>query len=219
MEFKDRLKETREALGLTQKQLASKIGITPSAIQSLESGRVKSTTYLVEIAEKLKIDPEWLKTGRAGVNIFDKSQVNVSLKALPMLTIDQVTPWIEHGILPENVRKAIMSAETIEISNKGFAIEVEGDAMVSTEEPSSSLFPGDTVIIDPAEKPTSGDFVLVQYEDKGLKIRRYVKDGTEEILEPLNSRYPLFSINSKMNILGVVVFKQKRLRFRREISE
>lgn len=212
MEFKDRLKEIRESRGLSQKALANMVGLTPSAIQSLESGRVKSTTYLIEIAEKLKVDPDWLKGGRTSINNFTKSMPELSLKALPLLTIHEVTPWVVQGILPSNVRRTIMSNETIEISNKGFALEVEGDAMISIEEPANSLFPGDTVVIDPEEKPTSGDFVLVKYENGGLKIRKYTKDGTEEILEPLNRRYPLALIEKDMDILGVVMFKQKRIR-------
>jgi transcriptional regulator with XRE-family HTH domain len=46
--------------GLTQSQLAEAVGVSQGAIQKLVSGKAKSTTKLVQIANVLGVRPEWL---------------------------------------------------------------------------------------------------------------------------------------------------------------
>lgn len=62
-DFATRLRETREARGLTQPQLAKLIGKGQSLIGNLEAGSRESSTYIPEIAHALGVDAYWLKTG------------------------------------------------------------------------------------------------------------------------------------------------------------
>ena len=62
-EFKDRLKESREALALTQAELASRLFKKQSFIGNLEAGSRKSSPLIAEIAHALGVDAYWLKTG------------------------------------------------------------------------------------------------------------------------------------------------------------
>jgi transcriptional regulator with XRE-family HTH domain len=58
--------------GLTQSQLAEAVGVSQGAIQKLVSGKAKSTTKLVQIANVLGVRPEWLSEGvGASVNQDD----------------------------------------------------------------------------------------------------------------------------------------------------
>src|SRR5450631_2809213 len=58
----DRVRERRTALGLSQPQLAKKVGgITYQAIQQLEAGG--GTKHLVGIARALGVTAEWLQDG------------------------------------------------------------------------------------------------------------------------------------------------------------
>lgn len=59
----ERLKEARNARGLTQKALGELIGISQAAIQKIETGKAVQTTKLVDIARALKVRPEWLGSG------------------------------------------------------------------------------------------------------------------------------------------------------------
>lgn len=62
-ELKDRLKQSREALGLTQAELAAKVGKKQSFIGNIEAGSRKSSPLIAEIAHALGVDAYWLKTG------------------------------------------------------------------------------------------------------------------------------------------------------------
>ncbi|EHK1061248.1 helix-turn-helix transcriptional regulator [Salmonella enterica] len=59
----ERLKEARNAQGLTQKALGELIGVSQAAIQKIETGKAVQTTKLVDIARALKVRPEWLGSG------------------------------------------------------------------------------------------------------------------------------------------------------------
>lgn len=64
MELKDRLKSARKAKGITQAQVAEHIkDLTQSAYSQLESGKSKSTTKAVELAQLFGVNINWLATG------------------------------------------------------------------------------------------------------------------------------------------------------------
>ncbi len=58
-----RLKIAMESSGCTQIKLAELVGVTQGAIQKLVSGKAKSTRNLLDIAEALKVNPQWLNSG------------------------------------------------------------------------------------------------------------------------------------------------------------
>lgn len=60
MELKDRVKAARQKAGLSQSELARRIGVKPQAIQAIESGRVRRTKYLLAIARATDVSPEYL---------------------------------------------------------------------------------------------------------------------------------------------------------------
>lgn len=60
----DRLRQAREAIQLTQPELARRAGVSTGTIGNLESGARKSPRELLAIAAALGVHPEWLKTGR-----------------------------------------------------------------------------------------------------------------------------------------------------------
>ena len=55
-----RVKLARKAAGLSQQQLAEKIGVTQPTIAELEKGDSKSSKYVVEIALACDVSPRWL---------------------------------------------------------------------------------------------------------------------------------------------------------------
>ncbi|MGV7078453.1 XRE family transcriptional regulator [Testudinibacter sp. P80/BLE/0925] len=58
-----RLQAARNNAGLTQVQLAEKVGISQNAIQKIESEQTKATRHILKIANALNVNPEWLETG------------------------------------------------------------------------------------------------------------------------------------------------------------
>ncbi|WP_080633813.1 helix-turn-helix domain-containing protein [Leptospira santarosai] len=62
----DRLREIFEKSGLTQKDFAISIGLTPAALTELFSGRVKtpSTETIKKLIEAYEVSPLWFIMGR-----------------------------------------------------------------------------------------------------------------------------------------------------------
>lgn len=62
MSTADRIKEARKAAGLTQKELASKLGVKHSAVSKYEQGRVVNLKRetIAKIAAVLNVKPSWL---------------------------------------------------------------------------------------------------------------------------------------------------------------
>lgn len=64
MELKDRLKQARKHRKMSQIRLSEATGLDQTTISNLETGKVLSTSKLVQIAHALKVDAHWLATGK-----------------------------------------------------------------------------------------------------------------------------------------------------------
>jgi phage repressor protein C with HTH and peptisase S24 domain len=58
------VRQRRREVGLSQPQLARRIGVSAQAIQQLEAGEVRRPRYLVELANALGVEPVSLHEGR-----------------------------------------------------------------------------------------------------------------------------------------------------------
>lgn len=64
MSIGHRIKEARSALGMSQAQLAKRVGVSQGTIGHIEAGRNDTSKHLVVIAAALGVRAEWLQTGR-----------------------------------------------------------------------------------------------------------------------------------------------------------
>ena len=104
-----RLKQSREALGISQAELAKKAGVSQSTIGNLESGSRKSPKYVLAIATALGVDPMWLQYGTGNqqpVVAPDNVLSYGSVYDWPFLSVSQ----IEWAQLPNDV-KALLDAQ------------------------------------------------------------------------------------------------------------
>lgn len=74
MKLSDRIKAARKHAGLTQKDLADRVGIAQTAISQLESGKTLRSSYLLQIAEACGVSPMWLATDMGGMLISKAQQ-------------------------------------------------------------------------------------------------------------------------------------------------
>lgn len=63
MGLKDRVKQRRELLGLSQKNIGDAVGVRQQTIQQIEDGKIKRSRHIEKIARVLKVTPEWLLFG------------------------------------------------------------------------------------------------------------------------------------------------------------
>lgn len=78
----DKIKFLREQLGLTQSDLAKKLGITRSSVNAWEMGiSVPSTQYVVELAGIFKVSTDYLLgvQNTASVSVEGLSETDVQL--------------------------------------------------------------------------------------------------------------------------------------------
>lgn len=69
----DRIKRSRVSTGLSQSELARRIGVKPQAIQAIEAGNVKKPRYIVNLAQALGVSAQYLENGNEnGVTSFTK---------------------------------------------------------------------------------------------------------------------------------------------------
>jgi len=77
MTLGERVKAARNKKGLTQGQLADKLGMSYHNIQNLESGRTKTCRFLEPLAEALGTTPNHLFAGSKENVITVEAEVNI----------------------------------------------------------------------------------------------------------------------------------------------
>jgi phage repressor protein C with HTH and peptisase S24 domain len=181
----DRVKERRRALGLSQPQLAKKVGgITYQAIQQLEAGG--GSRHLVSIARALGVTAEWLQDGM-GPAPSKPTQARAGaaekLKVLGMAECGADGWSLWNGDVIDLIDRP---AGLAGVPN-AYAVYVVGASM----EP--RYHPGEVVHIHPGRPIDIGAYVLVQRKPKAsgeaplAVIKRLAKrTGAKITLEQFN---------------------------------
>jgi phage repressor protein C with HTH and peptisase S24 domain len=182
----DRVRERRTALGLSQPQLARKVGgITYQAIQQLEAGG--GTKHLVGIARALGVTAEWLQDGQGPVPArtapAPRPGVHEKLKVLGMAECGPDGWSLWNGDVIDMIDRPTSLAGV----PGAFAVYAVGASM----EP--RYYQGELIMIHPGKPLTVGAFVLVQRRPRNdgepprAVIKRLVKrTGSKIVLEQFN---------------------------------
>lgn len=208
MSVADRLKTVRTDAGLSQKELADKLGMPLRTYGSYERGeRDISTAILLSICKTLNVSSDYL-LGRAEINS------------------DQPAPPAEHfdNIFPVKLKKSPMLGEIAcgkpifadeERNNyvmadmdiyADFCLRAKGDSMVNAR-----INDGDIVFIREMPMVDNGDIAAVVIEDEAtLKRVYYYPDKNKLVLNPENPRFePLVYMGEELDhirILGRAVY-------------
>jgi len=90
-------RQRKEDAGLTQDALAIRVGCSQSHIGHVESGRVATSKFIVEIAHHLEVDAYWLKTGKGKP---ERTSVGISDQALMVAkAFDQIPSKQQQSIV------------------------------------------------------------------------------------------------------------------------
>lgn len=207
--FGERVRDTRLRLNLTQKQLAKKSQISQATVAQIENGRNKGSTYIVQLANALKVTPQWLGSGvdirPFGANVAEaRADYNVS----PPPEVKRRVPvisWVAAGTFccsddpfPPGVADEWVNA-TASVGPRAYALRVDGDSM----EP---RFPdGCTIIVDPDREPRHKSFIVVRLDGSDqATFKQLIIEGGKRYLKPLNPRYPIMELAETAVICGVV---------------
>lgn len=224
--FGKRVQEMRLACSMTQEQLASKAGITQGVIAQIEGGRNKGSKHIVSLARALRVNPNWLETGRgqAGVvgnkesqNKHANTSAGPELRGrVPVISWVQAGDWA-HAVDNNQPGHADEWAETTApVHQHTYALRVNGDSMTSPtgEEPT---FPHGTKIIvepdliDAPENLINRLLIVRSNGDTECTFKQLVRDSGVFYLKPINPRYPMLPLPADSVICGVV--REKVVRY------
>ena len=87
--MKDRLKELRKKLGLTQKKFAEKLGISRNNIASYETGKSNPGSSIIQlICRVYNVNETWLRTGEG--EMFTAADSNLIDNLVKKYDLDQL---------------------------------------------------------------------------------------------------------------------------------
>lgn len=207
----NRIKECREDLGLTQEQLAQKLGYkSKTTINKIEKGINDITQSKVKaFADVLGTTPAYLmgwndnkKSSTMTQSAGDK--VSSSKKGVVINVLGRVAAGV-----PIEAIEDIIDTEEIPVemakTGKFFGLQIHGDSMIP------NICDGDIVIVRQQEDAETGDIVIatVNGTDATCKRLRKYKDGIELIAnnptyEPLDFSNQAI-IEKPVRIIGKVV--------------
>ncbi len=116
--MKDRIKELRKNLGLTQQKFADRLGLKRQTIAAYEIGNIEpSDSTLLLICKEFGISEKWLRTGEGEMNIADCQEERYSLNIAKLQRADDETiiRWV-NGIAetsPETLKEIEEFLKTI----------------------------------------------------------------------------------------------------------
>lgn len=202
--FGARLRQRRERLRMTQGELGMRAGLTQETISNIESGRNRGSRHTAKLAAALRCRALWLETGR-GPEDDENNMANVVEAPRAKYHVPEIS-WVAAGGFNEandpyapGAAARLVDTE-VPVSQQAIALVVRGDSM----EPE---FPdGCTIIVDPAERPKNGSYVVVRSQDwDEATFKQYRVDAGIKWLVPLNPKYQAVQAPYNSAIVGVVV--------------
>lgn len=180
MNFSDRVRELREQAGLTQQELADRLGLTNRAIGAWEAGRAKPRLdKLEQLASILGTSAYYLLNGeeppspdftypRGALPVVGRSGF-VPMRRLGKTHTGSAVEEIEDECMVE------VPAHVAELHPNGFMLTVEGDCM-------DRAYPdGCVVLVDPDAQPWNGCAVVAETPPGKSVLRRYMR-GTNTLM-------------------------------------
>ncbi len=163
MDFSARVRALRESAGLTQAQLADKVGLTNRAVGAWESGRSKPRLdKLSQLAETLGTTPYYLMNGDGP----ERMESRATSAVVPMRAIG-VTCMGDGD--EQEADSVVEVPEGVAERHPGlFVVHGIGTCM-------DRRFPEDAALgVDPGMEPRTGDAVLVRDEAHGSFVHVYM---------------------------------------------
>lgn len=202
----ERIRARRKELRLTQKDLASKVGVSHVSISQWEKDETAPRgDNLLALAKALGVSALFISTGaESGSNV---TPIEMGTKKIPLLSFVQAGMWTESSEIRSYDGGMNYLLVEDDCSDGTFGLVIEGNSMTP------KFNPGDKIIVDPEVYPIPGDFVVAR---DGLKnetvFKKYRPTGTDSYgndiyeLVPLNDDFPtLRSETGNLQIMGTMI--------------
>ena len=169
MDLGKKIRAHRDELGLTQAELADKLGLTYSSVSQWESGRATPRTPILRQLADL------FGTTVADLMGEDASEAAISgaSRMVPLLGFAHMGEPCDEGTLADEVE---VPASIAEAHPRGFMVHAQGGCM-------DNRFPHDALLlVDPDMEPVNGQPVLAETSDYGAVVRNYTRGRSTVML-------------------------------------
>lgn len=202
MSLRTRLRERRQALGLTLQQVADAVGVSKSTVQKWESGTIEDMRLAkaAGLAKVLKVSPLWIMG--ISESMTDPTP-KAKTKRVPVLgCIAAGDPIVANEEYEEYIE--LSSGPDVD-----FCLQVRGDSMIDAR-----ICDGDLVFIRRQPIVENGEIAAVLIDDE-VTLKRVYRTPDGIILKAENQKYePIFFSNrdaQQIRILGKAVAFQSYL--------
>lgn len=169
MDLGKKIRAHRDELGLTQAELADKLGLTYSSVSQWESGRATPRTPILRQLADL------FDTTVAELMGEDASEAAISgsSRMVPLLGFAHMGEPCDEGSLADEVE---VPASIADAHPRGFMVHAQGGCM-------DNRFPHDALLlVDPDMEPVNGQPVLAETSDYGAVVRNYTRGRSTVML-------------------------------------
>lgn len=169
MDLGKKIRAHRDELGLTQAELADKLGLTYSSVSQWESGRATPRTPILRQLADL------FDTTVADLMGEDATETAISgtSRMVPLLGFAHMGEPCDEGTLADEVE---VPASIADAHPRGFMVHAQGGCM-------DNRFPHDALLlVDPDMEPVNGQPVLAETSDYGAVVRNYTRGRSTVML-------------------------------------
>lgn len=169
MDLGKKIRAHRDELGLTQAELADKLGLTYSSVSQWESGRATPRTPILRQLADL------FGTTVADLMGEDAAEAAISgtSRMVPLLGFAHMGEPCDEGNLTDEVE---VPASIADAHPRGFMVHAQGGCM-------DNRFPHDALLlVDPDMEPVNGQPVLAETSDYGAVVRNYTRGRSTVML-------------------------------------
>lgn len=169
MDLGKKIRAHRDELGLTQAELADKLGLTYSSVSQWESGRATPRTPILRQLADL------FGTTVADLMGEDATEAAISgtSRMVPLLGFAHMGEPCDEGNLADEVE---VPASIADAHPRGFMVHAQGGCM-------DNRFPHDALLlVDPDMEPANGQPVLAETADYGAVVRNYTRGRSTVML-------------------------------------
>lgn len=169
MDLGKKIRAHRDELGLTQAELADKLGLTYSSVSQWESGRATPRTPILRQLAEL------FGTTVADLMGEDATETAISgtSRMVPLLGFAHMGEPCDEGSLADEVE---VPASIADAHPRGFMVHAQGGCM-------DNRFPHDALLlVDPDMEPVNGQPVLAETSDYGAVVRNYTRGRSTVML-------------------------------------
>ena len=197
--FAEKLKKMRKEKGISQKDLAENLNMSPSTIANSETGaRVPDLNRLKDIADFFNISVDYLVSNKEN----NESNISNNVKYIKEFEMIPILGCIRAGV-PVMSKENIIDYKKVpaeEVKNgQYFYLEVKGESMSGAR-----IHEGDLLLVKKQPDVNNGDIAVVMIEDEQT-VKRVYKSNSELILEPENPKFePIVVKKKEVYIIGKV---------------